>query len=96
MLISKGVSVGEIVTLKLSSGEELIGRLSEETDTHYKLSKPLVIGMGNGGPGLMPWLYTINPTTDIPVAKTLVVVIVPSDKQYADMFIESTTSIQLV
>lgn len=96
MLISKGITEGEIITLKLSSGEELIARLTEETATHYKISKPLVIGMGNQGPGLMPWLYTTNPESDVPVSKANVMVVVTSDKQYADMFIESTTSIQLV
>ena len=40
MLIDKGVSAGEVVTLKLTSGEELVARLNEETATHYKLSKP--------------------------------------------------------
>ena len=31
MLINKGVAVGEVITLKLTSGEELIAKLSEET-----------------------------------------------------------------
>lgn len=47
MLIDKGVSVGEVITLKLTSGEELVAKLTEETATYYKLSKPMVIGMGN-------------------------------------------------
>ena len=46
MLIDKGVSAGEVITLKLTSGEEIVAKLVEETATHYKLSKPMVIGMG--------------------------------------------------
>ena len=34
MLIDKGVSAGEVVTLKLTSGEELVARLNEETATN--------------------------------------------------------------
>ena len=38
MLIDRGVMVGEVITLKLTSGEELVAKLAEETDTYYKLS----------------------------------------------------------
>ena len=42
MLIDKGVSPGEVVTLKLTSGEELVGRLDDDkADCHIKVSKPL-------------------------------------------------------
>jgi len=53
MLIDKGVSAGEVITLKLTSGEELVARLVEEGHDFYKLSKPSVIGMSPKGPALM-------------------------------------------
>jgi hypothetical protein len=34
MLIDKGVSAGEVITLKLTSGEEIVAKLSEETATY--------------------------------------------------------------
>lgn len=95
MIIDKGVSQGDVVTLKLTSGEELVARLDEETATHYKLSKPMVIGMGQQGPGLMPYLFTVSPDKVVPLAKTTVTVIVASDKQFADQYLQSTTGIQL-
>jgi hypothetical protein len=42
MLIDKGVTSGEVVTIKLTSGEELVARLDTETDTFVKLSKTMV------------------------------------------------------
>lgn len=95
MIIDKGVSQGDVVTLKLTSGEELVARLDEETATHYKLSKPMVIGMGQQGPGLMPYLFTVSTDKVVPLAKTTVTVIVASDKQFADQYLQSTTGIQL-
>ena len=95
MLIDKGVSAGEVVTLKLTSGEELVARLNGETDTHYKLSKPMVIAMGAKGPGLMPYLFTVAPDKDINLNKNTVTVAVASDKSFADQYIQSTTSIHL-
>jgi len=96
MLIDKGVSVGEVVTLKLTSGEELVARLDDETPTHYKLSRPMVIGMGQSGPGLMPYLFTVDPQKTIPLLKSTVTVAVSSDKVFANQYLESTTSIKLV
>lgn len=95
MLIDKGVSAGEVVTLKLTSGEEIVARLDEETATHYKLTRPMVIGMGPNGPGLMPYLFTVSPEKIIPLLKGTVTVAVASDKQFADQYLQSTTGIKL-
>jgi uncharacterized alpha/beta hydrolase family protein len=95
MIIDKGLSTGEVITLKLTSGEELVARLDEETATHYKLTKPMVIGMGEKGPGLMPYLFTVSPDRTIPLLKTTVTVVVASDKVFADQYMRSTTGIAL-
>ena len=95
MLISKGVAAGEVITLKLTSGEEIVAKLSEEADTYYKLSRPMVIGMGQKGPGLMPYLFTVDPEREIKLLKTTVTVCEATDKAFADQFIESTTGIKL-
>ena len=96
MLIDKGVSAGEVITLKLTSGEEIVARLDSETDTHYKLTKPMVIGMGQQDPGLMPYLFTVDPNKTIPLLKSTVTVAVSSDKVFADQYIQNTTNIKLV
>lgn len=96
MLIDKGVSVGEVITLKLTSGEELVAKLVEETSTHYKLSRPMVIGMGEQGPGLMPYLFTVHPDKEIKLQKSTVTVAEATDKQFAKQFLESTSGIKLV
>ena len=95
MLIDKGVSAGEVITMKLTSGEEIVGKLVEETDAYYKLKRPMVIGMGQQGPGLMPYLFTVHPDKEVKVSKQTVVVAEATDKQFADQFIQSTTGIAL-
>lgn len=96
MLISKGISAGEVITLKLTSGEEIVARLSEETDTYYKLSHPQVIGMGPQGPGLMPYLFTVAPDRDVKLHKVTVTLAEPTDAGFAKQFMESTSGIKLV
>jgi hypothetical protein len=43
MLIAKGVDIGDIVTVKLVSGEEIVGRLQDRTIDSIFLVKPLSI-----------------------------------------------------
>ena len=95
MLIDKGVTIGEVVTLKLTSGEELVAKLVDDGPMHYKLSHPQVIGMGPKGPGLMPYLFTVSPDKEVRLNKGTVVMIEATDKALADQFIQSTTGIAL-
>jgi len=95
MLIDKGITAGEVITIKLTSGEELIAKLDEETATHYKLSRPLVLSMGPQGIGMVPYLFTASQDKVIPLNKSTVTVCVPTMKEAADQYIQSTTGIKL-
>jgi hypothetical protein len=95
MLIDKGVSEGEVITLKLTSGEEIVAKLVEDSAAYYKLKNPQVIGMGPKGPGLMPYLFTVDPNKEIKLLKTTVTVAEATDKAFADQFVQSTTGIAL-
>jgi len=96
MLIDKGVCEGEVVTFKLTSGEEIVAKLVEDGPVYYKLSRPMVIGMGQQGPGLMPYLFTVHPDKDVRLNKSVVAMAEATDKQFADQFIQSTTGIKMV
>lgn len=95
MLIDKGITAGEVVTIKLTSGEELVAKLVEDTTMYYKLSKPLVLTMGSQGIGMVPYLFTVSPDKDIMLNKSTITVIVPTDKNAADQYLQSTSGIKL-
>lgn len=95
MLINKGFSTNDVVTLKLTSGEELVGRFVEETDTHIKLSKIMVLTMGPQGVGMVPYLFTVESDREIPISLSTVVVKVESAKDSASQYIQATTGIKL-
>jgi hypothetical protein len=56
----------------------------------------MVIGMGQKGPGLMPYLFTVSPNADIKLFKSTVTVAEATDEAFAKQFLESTTGIALV
>lgn len=95
MLIDKGVTEGEVITVKLTSGEEIIGKLVEDSSTFLKLSKPLVLSMGPQGVGMVPYLFTVSPEKDIKIFKSTVTVYETTDKQFADSYISGTTGIAM-
>ena len=55
----------------------------------------MVIAMGAQGPGLMPYLFTVNPEKEVKLAKVTVTVCEATDKAFADQFTQSTTGIAL-
>lgn len=95
MLIDKGVSAGEVITLRIVSGEEVVAKLTEETDTTYKVSKPMTVTISNQGIGLMPFVFTTSPDKILEINKSAVSMIAPTDMGFADQYTESTTGIKL-
>ena len=96
MIIDKGVVIGEVITFKLTSGEELVAKLVDDGPMHYRLSRPMVIGQGPQGPGLMPYLFTVHPDKEVKLLKATVTVAEATDETFAKQFLESTSGIKLV
>lgn len=95
MLIDKGVTEGEVVTLKLTSGEELIAKLVEDGPLYIKVSKPMVLTAGQQGLGMAPYLFTVSPEKDIKIFKTTITVFEATEKAFADSYTQGTTGIAL-
>jgi hypothetical protein len=93
--IDKGFSNGDVVSLKLLNGDEIIARFESATDEVIKLSKPLAITVSPQGLGMIPWVFLGN-DSDITLSKTHVFVMVASKKDAATQYRESTTGISLL
>ena len=52
MLIETPYKVGDVITIKLTSGEELVGKFEADDDTKIKVNKPLTLVAGQKGIGL--------------------------------------------
>ena len=95
MLIEKPFKSGDIVSLKLSSGEELISKLEEDSEEFYKISKPLMVAATPQGLGLAPYMFTAEQDAFIKIAKRNIICIVPTEKDMASQYIQNTTGIKL-
>jgi hypothetical protein len=95
MLIDKGATPGEIVTIKLTSGEEIIAKLVEETAEYYKLNRPMVLTMAQQGLGMAPYLFTVSNEKDVKLAKGTVTIIDATEKEFSNSYLSGTTGIKL-
>jgi hypothetical protein len=95
MLINKGISSGEVVTIKVITGEEIIAKYIESTDTGHKVSRPMVLSMTQKGMAMMPMLFTVDPDSDILIQSSAIVMITVTDSDFAKQYTTSVTGIQL-
>lgn len=95
MLLEKFKTAGDVITLKLTSGEELVARYEEELEAGIKISKPMVLSMTQQGLGMMPYLFTVNPDTSVVIEKSAISVLAKTDDQFAKQYTTSTTGIQM-
>jgi len=94
MLISKGFTQGDIVSLKLVNGDEIIARFEEETADTIKITRPLAITVSQQGLGMIPWMF-LGETDTFTLNKTHVFVTVASKEDAAKQYLEGTTGIAL-
>ena len=94
MLISKGFSNGDIVSLKMINGDELIARFESETADDITIDRPLALTMSREGLGMIPWMM-LGDKSLITLKKSHVFAVVPSQKDAADQYMQGTTGIAL-
>ena len=59
MIIESPYKEGDVVSIKLSSGEEMVARLEKEDKDHIVIKKPLMLVAGDSGAGLAPFMFTL-------------------------------------
>jgi hypothetical protein len=96
MLIDTPLTAGDIVTIKITTGDEIIARLAEFNDNAYIISKPLALIDTGSGMGLAPFAFTVSPSTKIPINRATVVFCAKTDTGTAKSYIESTSSLHTV
>ena len=95
MLIDIPYKVGDTVSLKLTSGEEIVARLESEQPTNYTLKKPMVLIAQEKGLGLAPFMFSVSPSGKFVMQSNAVSCIAKTESAIADQYIETTTGIKL-
>ena len=96
MLVTSNYKKGETICVKVSTGEEIVGRFDSQ-DGDVKVVKPCVITLNpqNGQAMLIPWLMSIDTTSSDPItiSKQHILATNKPNKSLADAYIQNTTGI---
>jgi len=95
MLIETQYKTTDAITIKLGSSEEVIARFVEEDEKTITVTKPMALMMGQSGPGLGPFAFTVSPDTNLKLNKDQILFVTKSDPEMSKQYIESTTGIAL-
>jgi hypothetical protein len=97
MLLQKSkFDSGDIVSLKLTSGEEIVGKFVSEDMMEFVLTKVVMLAMTQKGVGMAPYMVTVDPDKEYAINKQAIIMKAPTDKEIADQYIYQTTGIQPV
>ena len=94
MLLQKSMGRGDVVSIKLINGDELIARLDADDQNGITIDRPLALTMQGGGLGMVPWVLLGDKDT-ITIQRSHVFAMVPSKKDAADQYLTGTTGIAL-
>lgn len=94
--MDKKYNQGDVVCLKLTSGEEIIARITEDRVSEYTLNKPMaLINTPNGGLGMMPVPIASNHTDPVVLNKHAVAFHCKCEQSLASQYLEKTTGLTL-
>ena len=95
MLLNVPLKKNEVVSLKLVSGEEIIGRLVEELNEAVTLTKVLSISLTAQGVGMMPFMFSAEIEKEIKINANHIISKIQPTKHISDQYIHNTTDIRI-
>ncbi len=99
MLVISNFKKSDVITVKLSTGEEIVARFDADTGDELKVIKPTVLTLNptDGKAMLIPWLMSIDTSSSDPViiGKQQVVAISKPHKGIAEGYMKETTGIAI-
>ena len=96
MLIEAPYKNGDTVSLKLSSGEEILGRLESEDTNNYTLKKPMVLIAQEKGLGLAPFMFSVSPDGKFVMKANAVSCVAKTESEISKQYMAQTSGIALV
>ena len=87
---------GDVLTLKLTSSEEILGTFVEETDTHVVMSDLLGIAqIAQNQMGFVPYAMTAVPK-QLSINKNAIILVAETQAELATQYLKQVTGLDIV
>ncbi len=93
MLVEIAFKKGDTISLKLASGEEIVGKFNSGGAGSYELIKPMVLIANEKGLGLAPFMFSVSPEGKFIFNGDSVTCVGKTDGEIAKQYIATTTGI---
>jgi hypothetical protein len=90
----KELELNKVHSIKVTSGEEIIGKVIEQTDVTITLEQGITIGMGQQGMQLIPAMFTTLPTANLTINTANITMFADTSDDVIDAYREATTGIK--
>jgi len=87
------ITVGDVWTFKMNSGEEVIAKVSKVEDTEVLLHQPVSVAPGPQGLGLVPSLFTAGVKAEVRLNTSNIAFYALTDDSIKAKYIEATTGL---
>jgi hypothetical protein len=84
-----------VTTIRLLTGEEIIGRFVREDDKGITLDRPVMLGATQKGMGFLPVCISIDDSSEFTYKHIHVMFSAKTRQEIVDAYIKATTGIQL-
>lgn len=101
MLIQKKMEAGDIISILLSNGQELIAKLVSENPGSITITKPLVVNIGSDGSGnvgiqMIPYfVITSEPEAKLEIKDVHIITKTVSNEQAKNGYIRNTIGLSV-
>ena len=96
MIIETPYKEGDTISLKLSSGEEIVTRLEKEQNGDFVIKKPMVLIAQQEGLGLAPFMFSVSPDAKFTIKGTSVSCVAKTQDEIAKQYTAQTSGIAMV
>ena len=85
--------IGKTLSLKLSSGDEVVGRVVGQTEEGITMSRPVILAASREGLAMVPFMMTGNPEGEYMFKTNNIMCVVDTNDQVSDAYVQTTTGI---
>ena len=93
MIIEQPIKENTPITIKTTSGDEVVARFVSEDEKTITVTKPLALVASQQGMGLAPFAFTVPLDGKLKIYKSAVIFMAKTEDQMASQYMTSTSGI---